>query len=425
MDLEHRVLCAVVAERSTHALTDAGIGKQHFPTPEHAAVYRAILWYQTRYGCVPSAETLEADFPDYVFDTPPEPLAFYLDRMTAMHDRTVLEGGLLRAADALRIGDLETSQETLAGTLRSLVRVSRRGASQNLPSTRDERLEYYRAYRANIEGLRGIPTGFKTIDRATLGLQPGQLTVLGGLPKGGKTTVLTEITRYAYFDAFANGAALTPMFYTIEMGIMEIAERLDASVAGIDTQKLRAGQLNQAEWQRLERSIERLAQMPDFHIVKGIAHEATVTQISAQLERHHPDFLCVDGVYLMRDELTGEVGTPRAITSLTQSFKRLADTWAIPVVITSQLLRSKIDRKKGADGGSFGWSSSFEMDADIAIALDLTDDAMVKLLKIVASRACPNVEAYIRIDWSRGVCEEMAANPFENAGGGTGAPARW
>jgi len=82
-------------------------------------------------------------------------------------------------------------------------------------------------------------------------------------------------------------------------------------------------------------------------------------------------------------------------------------------------------RKKGADGGSFGWASSFEMDADIAMALDPTDDDAVKLLKIVASRNCPNVQSHIRIDWSRGACEELAQSPFEATTGGTSATSRW
>jgi len=425
MDIEHRVLCAVVAEGSTHALTDAQITAEYFPTPVHAKVYKAILGHQTRYGRVPSAETLAAQFPGYTFDTPPEPIAVYLDRLVEQRNREVLAVGVVRAVEALEAGDLDASEGVLATTLRSLMRPSRRAAMLELLKSGDERLGQYRAYRESIEGLRGIPTGFPTVDRATQGLQPGQLVVLGGLPKGGKTTVLSAITRYAYEDAYANGSELVPLLYTIEMGVMEIAERLDASFAGIDVQKLRSGTLNQAEWIRLERAIARVGGMASFHIHKGIAHQATITQIAASIERNRPDLLAVDGIYLMRDELTGDVGTPQAITSLTQSFKRLADTWAIPVIITSQLLRSKVDRKKGADGGSFGWASSFEMDADIAMALDPTDDDAVKLLKIVASRNCPNVQSHIRIDWSRGACEELAQSPFEATTGGTSATSRW
>jgi len=162
--------------------------------------------------------------------------------------------------------------------------------------------------------------------------------------------------------------------------------------------------------------------MPSIHIVKGISQQANVTDVAAHVERHRPDLLLVDGVYLMRDELTGDVGTPQALTSLTQSFKAMADTWHIPVVITSQLLRSKIDRKHGADGGSFGWSSSFEMDADTAIVLEDTESEQHKKLKIVASRNSANLTAYLQWDWASATFKEIEGDPFAAAGGRDASP---
>lgn len=424
MDAEHQTLCAVLAAGSTRALTDAGITPEHFPTPVHRRLYEAILSHQARYGAVPAPETLADRFPDYTWDKPPEPIAVYLDRLCANRERAILERGLVEAVEAVDTGALENAKNTLGTMLRTLAVTRRTRGQVNLPPTADKRTTQYRAYGQNIEGLRGIPTGFPSIDRATLGLQPGQLIVLGGLPKGGKSTVLASIARHAHAHAYAHGAELVPLVYTIEMGEYEFAERIDAQIAGIDLHKLRAGQLNQAEWLRLERALAAFAAMSDFHIVKGIAQQATITDIAAHVERHRPDLLCVDGVYLMRDELTGDVGTPQALTSLTQSFKALADTWQIPVVITSQLLRSKVDRKRGADGGSFGWSSSFEMDADVAIVLDETEVDQYKRLKIVASRNSANLAVYLRWDWSTATFEEIEGDPFTATAGSNDA-ARW
>lgn len=423
MDAEHRVLCAVLAQGTTRELTDAQITAEHFPTPVHRRLYHAILSHQARYGVVPAPESLKERFPDYAFETPPEPTAVYLDALRANRERAVLEAGLLIAVEALEAGKLEETKDSLGGMLRSLVVLRKARGQLDLASTVPARIEQYRSYGRAV-GLRGIPTGFATIDRATLGLQPGQLIVIGGLPKGGKSTVLAALTRHAHADAYANGAELVPLVYTIEMGEYEFAERLDAQIAGVDLHKLRAGELNQAELLKLERALGVLSAMPSIHIVKGIAQQATVTDIAAHVERHRPDLLCVDGVYLMRDELTGDVGTPQALTSLTQSFKALADTWQIPVVITSQLLRSKVDRKRGADGGSFGWSSSFEMDADVAIVLDETESEQYKKLKIVASRNSANVTAYLQWDWSTATFREIEGDPFASAAAGHDA-ARW
>lgn len=417
MDAEHRVLCAVLAERSIRALVDAAVTPEHFPTPAHRAAYGAILAHQARYGAVPAPETLAETVPGFVYEKPPEPLAVYLDRLVHNRTRAILETGLLKAVECLEADNLAGSQDVLVRSLRVLAAPSRRGGHMDLPATGADRLRQYRGYRDGESGLRGIPTGFPSVDRATLGFQSGQLIVIGGLPKGGKSTLLGTFARNAHAHAYSEGVELVPLVYTIEMGTLEFAERLDAQFAAVDPHKLRAGELNQAEWIKLERALQRLAAMPSFHLEKGVAHHTTVTEISARVEQHRPDILLVDGVYLMKDELTGDVGTPQALTSLTQSFKAVADTWGIPVVITSQLLRSKVDKKKGADGGSFGWSSSFEMDADVAIVLEETEADDIKLLKIVASRNSPNLSTYLRWSHASAVFEEIEGDPFADKGG--------
>lgn len=421
MDVEHRVICAVLASGSTRELADAMIGQEHFASPEHRRVYQWVLAHQARYGRVPDTETLLDAHPGYTLDAPPEPIGVYLDLLRGLHRERVLKAGLLRAVEALDAGNAAGSEQELAGVLRALAAVTPSRGHLDLRASAQARLEGYRAL-AEGEGLRGIPTGFPTIDRATLGLQPGQLIVIGGLAKRGKSVVLANIGKNAHQAAHRAGTELVPLLVTIEMSNAEMGGRLDAWYAGLDDARVRGGSLNQAEWARLERSIDELSRMPSFHLEKGISHVTTLSQIAAKIERHQPDLLLVDGIYLMRDEMTGEVGTPQAITSITQGFKSLADRYEIPTVITSQFLAAKVG-KKGPDAFSFGYSSSFAMDADVALAVDSTDAETIRSLRIVASRNCPNLEVFLNWDWSRGVFEEMDDNPFgAGAGGSVASP---
>jgi replicative DNA helicase len=424
MDVEHEVICALLEEGSTQQLHDAGISTVHFLVGRHRTALRTILDHQARYGELPSAAVLLDVLPDYEIHTPGDSLEVYLDRLRAAHRSRLLEGGLTRAVSALEAGDLDGCQQELGATVATMGEFAPRARHVDLTRTGAQRLERYRSFRDGT-GLRGIPTGFPTINRATLGFQPGQLTAVGGLAKGGKSALLLHFGRHAHEQAWRDGTEFSPLIVTIEMTPEEIAERFDAWRAGLDAQDLRGGELNQAEWLRLQRALDALAAMPAFHVVKGIAQSCTISEISAHLQRHRPDMLLVDGVYLMRDELTGEVGTPPALTSLTQNFKRLADTWEIPVVITSQLLRSKLGRNGAAHAGSFGWSSSFEQDSDVVMGMEPTDDDNIKLLKILASRNCPVTSAYLRWDWSNARFEELEENPFgPDTSGGEHAP-RW
>lgn len=422
MDVEHKAICALLTEGNLKPFNDARIRPEHFASATHREVFEAILEHVARYGQVPVPDTIEDKFPDYQVREPGEPVTVYLDRLRERHRGRLLENGLVRAVNALDAEDLPGCESAISALLASLAAGTTSGLHADLRLTGADRLARYLAFKDNPDGLRGWPTGFPTIDRATLGLQPGQLIVLGGQAKGGKTTVLASIARYAHRYAYEHGTECVPLIYTIEMGIDEIAELLDSQYAGVNSQKLRAGQLNQAEWMRVERAVRDLEVMgASFHIEKGIAQMTTLGEIASRLEHHKPDLLLVDGIYLMKDEVSGEVGTPRAITSITQGFKALADTWQIPTVITSQILPSKVDRKTGAGAASFGWSSSFAMDASVALAMDPTEDDEIKRLKIVASRTCPNVDVYLHFDWEHGTCAEMAENPFHTASGKGGS----
>jgi replicative DNA helicase len=418
VDVEHKVICALLTGGSLAQLVDAQITTEYFPTPAHGGVFAWITAHHARYGVLPAPDTLIERWPGYALDKPSEPLAVYIDLLRAQRRRALLEEGLGRVVDALEGGNLQESENALQRAAGALAAVTPVSGHLDLREGGAARLEQYRAYAEHGDGLRGIPTGFPTLDRATLGMQNGQLIAIGGLPKGGKSALLGIICRNALEHAYRQGVELVPLLYTIEMGSLEFASRLDAWNAGLDPHKVASGSLNQAEWQRLERAIERSAAMPSFHLEKGVAHVATISQITAKLERHRPDLLAVDGIYLMRDEMTGEVGTPQAITNLTRSFKSLAQRWEIPTVITSQFLHAKVDRKKRSSGSSFGYASSFEQDADVALGLDPTDVDNIKLLKVLASRSCPNMEVHLRWDWPTGTFEELKENPFESTTGG-------
>ena len=60
-----------------------------------------------------------------------------------------------------------------------------------------------------------------------------------------------------------------------------------------------------------------------FHLVDAV-NGITVSALSAKIEQCNPDIVFVDGVYLMMDEITGEMNTPQAITNITRALKRLA-----------------------------------------------------------------------------------------------------
>jgi replicative DNA helicase len=105
----------------------------------------------------------------------------------------------------------------------------------------------------------GVPTGYRDLDNLLLGLQPSNLVIVAARPGQGKTS-------------FALGAALEValvarkpvLFFSLEMGHLELTKRLLASEARIDARKLATGQLTEAEWPKLNQAVGRLAEAPFF-----------------------------------------------------------------------------------------------------------------------------------------------------------------
>ena len=148
----------------------------------------------------------------------------------------------------------------------------------------------------------------------------------------------------------------TPMFQSFEMNNHEQQQRHDSMRAHLDHGRLRRGKLTKKEDARYIETLNRLETMHPFHLVDAV-NGITVSALAAKIEQLKPDIVFVDGVYLMMDELTGEMNTPQAITNITRAMKRLAQRINKPIIITTQTLLWKMRAGK-VTADSIGYSSS-------------------------------------------------------------------
>jgi hypothetical protein len=138
-----------------------------------------------------------------------------------------------------------------------------------------------------------------------------------------------------------------------------------------------------------------------FHLVDAV-NGITVSALAAKIEQTKPDIVFVDGVYLMLDEVSGEMNTPQAITNITRGMKRLAQRINKPIVITTQTLLWKMRAGK-VTADSIGYSSSFFQDSDVILGLEpIDEDEELRNLKVVASRNCGPTETALTWRWETG-----------------------
>jgi replicative DNA helicase len=251
--------------------------------------------------------------------------------------------------------------------------------------------------------LLGIATGFKTIDQATAGLQPGQLITIIAPPKTGKSVLALQVAVNVHNDGYV------PLFQSFEMNNIEQQHRHDAMRAHIAHSRLIRGGLTKEEETRYKKTLEDMESMHKFYLTDAVS-AMTVTGLSAKIDKLRPDIAFVDGVYLMLDEITGEQNSPQALTNITRGLKQLAMAKKIPIVISTQVLLWKM-KKRQVSADAIGYSSSFYQDSDVILGLQKQDeeDDTSRELRIVASRNCGPASSDLLWDWEEGKFEEYGS----------------
>ena len=102
----------------------------------------------------------------------------------------------------------------------------------------------------DIDGITGVPTGYAELDKLTSGLQAGELVILAGRPSMGKTALALNIAEYAAVDK-----KLPVAIFSMEMASMQLTMRLLGSVGKIDQHKMRTGELDEDDWEKLTHSL--------------------------------------------------------------------------------------------------------------------------------------------------------------------------
>ena len=106
--------------------------------------------------------------------------------------------------------------------------------------------------------IHGVPTGFIDLDKLLTGLQPSDLLIIAGRPGQGKTGFMLSIAKNASLTHKKHVA-----IFSLEMSNEQVVQRLIAQETGIDSQRLRNGQLLEHEWPLFTHAIEVFS---DTHI---------------------------------------------------------------------------------------------------------------------------------------------------------------
>lgn len=215
--------------------------------------------------------------------------------------------------------------------------------------------------RTNPGGLAGLPTGFTDLDKLTTGLHPGDLVILAGRPAMGKTSFALNIAEHvALYEK--KGAAV----FSMEMPAEQLALRVLSSFARIDMGKLRSGELEDRDWDRLTSQGGLVREAPIYIDETGALSPLELRARARRMkQRHDIQLIIVDYIQLMQVPGTKENRT-NEISEISRSLKALAKELNLPVIALSQLNRGVEQRdNKRPRMSDLRESGGIEQDADI------------------------------------------------------------
>ena len=211
--------------------------------------------------------------------------------------------------------------------------------------------------------IKGLSTGFIKFDEMTGGLHPGELIILAARPAMGKTALALNIAQHVACGQNPQTVAI----FSLEMSKESLLTRMLCAAARVDSQKFRAGYLNQNERNRLQTAAAQLAAAPLFI---DDTPSVNLMDIHAKLRRlkaeHGLGLVVIDYLQLMsgRGRFENRV---QEISSLSRGMKLLSKELEVPMLVLSQLSRAPEVRQGDhrPQLSDLRESGSIEQDADV------------------------------------------------------------
>lgn len=386
IDAERSVLGSILLDKDAMIKIADILSSQDFYEDRHGTIYEAMVeLFEKRepIDIVTLSEILEKQekikevggngyLAELVNGTPSAGNIVYYSQI--VRDKAVLRR-LIECSNT--IGQLGFDEEAeISGTLdkaeQSLFAVSQKFLKNKFIPVKDILTEAFdridRIHKDKEKGaIRGVPSGFRDFDKITAGLQKGDLIILAGRPSMGKTAIALNLAEHAAIEE-----KIPTGIFSLEMSKDQLVDRLLSSQAGVDSWKLRTGNLTDDDFPKIGYAMGVLSEAPLY--IDDTAG-ANVMEIRAKARRlqmeHGLGLIIIDYLQLMEGRSrSGETNRVQEISEISRSLKGLARELNVPVIALSQLSRAVEHRPdKRPQLSDLRESGSIEQDADIVIFL--------------------------------------------------------
>ena len=212
--------------------------------------------------------------------------------------------------------------------------------------------------------VTGLATGFYDLDYKTSGLQPSDLILIAARPSMGKTAFVLNLAQYMCVRNHVPTA-----IFSLEMSKDQLVNRILSMESKVDSQSMRTGTLQPADWEKLIESAGVISTAP---LIIDDTPGISITELRSKCRKYKLEndlgLVIIDYLQLMTGGSRKQESRQQEISEISRSLKALAREINAPVIALSQLSRACETRPDHRPMLSdLRESGAIEQDADVVM----------------------------------------------------------
>ena len=241
-----------------------------------------------------------------------------------------------------------------------------------------------------VNGITGVPTGYKQLDDYTAGFQNSDMIVLAARPGMGKTTFALNL---AYNICARNDKSV--LFFSLEMNGVQLVKRILSSLSFVSSHKIRTGKLSDEELRSIIDSSLAIDNKKLFISDSSLLTIADLRNKCQKLKNSKDglDIVFIDYLQLMvpgdnykNGNKNGFMSRQEEVSAISRNIKALAKDLNIPIIALSQLHREAENRSGPPQLSDLRESGAIEQDADIVMLIHRPDKEDQQKVDIILAK---------------------------------------
>lgn len=380
-------LCTDVTKLSQ--MYSLGLRRVHFTdlAAKQAYVFAVKYWKMSNFNEAPSREVLQDNCEVIIEDTDESP-QFIVNKLKRRYVKDNITRLMIQATDGLKDDPLSCMHDLSEALWNIRQQNTERTGESDLISSIDDRRKRYeeRSKRYDEGGILGETLGFDELDDFTSGMVPGELWIVAAGPKVGKTWYSLQVTK----QAMLKGKKV--LYFTLEMPIHDMEDRLEALLSGVSYNRLLNGKLSSEEAIKLRKTQDNEKNLGRVLFRRPSYGNRSVENMMHIAREEQPDILIIDQLsWIEADNSNNRAEQVAKIILDLKSAISNDQTFKMPVLLLTQFNRAGASAGELADLSQLALSSEIERTADAVIGMSRTKEQAANnafVLQIMASRRC-------------------------------------